>query len=68
MKFITMDEFESMKLYELDNVTYNRIERAFIKVCGYAVAAKLMKKFAEKTLRELSVNSIVDIMSELTIL
>lgn len=68
MKFITIDEFNNLKLYEVDDVIYKRIERAFAKVCGYAVATRLMAKFAEKTLRELTANSIVDIMSELTIL
>lgn len=68
MKFITIEEFDTMKIYELDDVTYKKIEAAFAKVCGYAGAIRLMNKFMEKTVREVTVNSYVDIMSILKIL
>ena len=67
-KFITIEEFDTMKLYEVEDALYRRIERTFAKAVGYTVAAKLMQKFAEKTLRQLSANSYVDIMSVFTIL
>ena len=68
MKFITIEEFNTMKVYALDDVTYKRIEMAFAQVCGRSGAERLMSKFAGKTIRELTVNSYVDVMSILTIL
>lgn len=68
MKFITIEEFNTLKVYELDDVTYRRIERAFSQTCGNAVAKRLMAKFMEKTVREISANSYVDILSLLTII
>lgn len=68
MKFITTEEFFTMKVYELDDVTYKRIERAFVEVLGYKIAAHIMEKFMEKTIREFTLNSWVDVMSLLTII
>lgn len=68
MKFITWDEYNNMKVYELDNVTYKRIERAFIEVLGDRIAKNIMEKFMGKTIREFTLNSWVDVMSLLTIL
>ena len=68
MRFLTVDEFQSLKVYELDDVTYRRIERAFIKVLGYQIGKLILTKYMNKTIAQLSAQSWVDIMSELTIL
>lgn len=68
MRFITVEEFDTLKVYELDNATYKRLEKAFAQVCGYAGAERLLAKFMEKTIREISVNSFVDVMSIIKIL
>ena len=66
--FILMDEFDNTKLACLDDRIYKRIERAFVAVVGYTITKRLMTKFAEKTLRELSTNSYVDIMSVIDVI
>ena len=66
--FILMEEFDNTKLACLDDRTYKRIERAFISAVGYVIAQRLMNKFAEKTLRDISTNSYVDVMSVVDII
>lgn len=68
MRFLTISEFETMRLYELDNVTYGKVKMAFVHVCGNAGADRLMEKFSNRTIRELTLNSFVDILSLLKIL
>ena len=68
--FITQDEFKTIKLYELDNLTYKRIESALIAAVGEAIAKAVLTRSLEKPLREVSqLNAVdIDIMSMLTIL
>ena len=68
MRFLTVNEFQNLKVYELDDITYRRIERAFIKVLGYQIGKLILTKYMNKTIAQLSAQSWVDIMSELTIL
>ena len=51
MKFLTVEEFESMKLYEVDDVTYRRIEKAFIDRLGEKLGKKILAKYIEKDSR-----------------
>lgn len=68
MPFVTLEEYNSAKLYTLEDRVYNQVRRAFEKAVGYGIAEKLLAKFAGMTLRELSANSYVDILSAVTIL
>lgn len=68
MKFLTIEEYETKQVYELENYYYNRIYDAFVKACGERIADRLMKRFAHMTLRQLSTNSYVDILSMITII
>lgn len=62
MKYLLMREYETMKVYELDNVIYKKIEYKFVKLTGSeAIAKKLMLKFGSLTVQQLSCNSQVNI-------
>ena len=66
--FLTINEFETIKVYELDNVTYNKIEMAFIRTLGERVGKKILEKYLEKNLKDLTCQSYVDIMSFIKVL
>ncbi len=66
--FLTIQEFEEIKMYELDNILYNAIEMAFIKKLGEKIAKKILEKNLEKKLKDLSCQSYVDIMSLIRII
>ena len=66
--FLTIQEFETIKVYELDNVTYNKIEMAFIRTLGERIGKKILAKYLEKNLRDLTCQSYVDIMSLIKVL
>lgn len=68
MAFVTMWEYEHTKLGSLEDRVYRRIERTFAKSLGFTVAERLMRRFANMTLREVSENSYVDILSAVTVL
>ena len=68
MRFLTIQEFETIKVYELDNVTYNKIERAFIKALGERIGKMILAKHLEKRLKDLTCQSYVDIMSIIRVL
>lgn len=40
MKYLLMKEYETMKVYELDNVIYKKIEYKFVKFTGSEQMAK----------------------------
>ena len=40
MKYLLMSEYETMKVYELDNVIYKKIEYKFVKLTGSELIAK----------------------------
>jgi len=61
MPYLTVQEFYSTKLYELDNSIYNPIERAFCKILGDK-GKKFLYKHLDLTVAQLSANSAVDIM------
>lgn len=63
MAFVTMYEYENTKLGSLEDRVYKRIERAFEHAIGFSAAEKIMARFADKTLRDISTNSYVDILS-----
>ena len=67
-RFITTQEFETMKVYELDNVTYRKIEMAFIKNLGEIVGKKIFAKYLERTVRELTKQNMVEVMSYINII
>lgn len=68
MPFVTMEEYDNTKVYALDNKVYRQIERAFVLALGDRLAARMLDKFAGYTLRQLSTNSYVDVLSAVTIL
>jgi hypothetical protein len=59
---ITMNEFETLKLGECENALYNRIARKFRAMLPETMCNKLLERFWSYTLRELSCNSMVNIM------
>ena len=59
---ITMDEFNTMKLGACENALYNRIAAKFRALLPGNMGEKLLEKFWGYTLRELSCNSLVNIM------
>lgn len=64
---ITMDEYNSKVAY-LNNNVYNGIKDAFINALGERIANKILAKYLEKSVRELSANSYVNIMDCFTII
>ena len=63
---ITAEEFKTMKLYELDDVIFNRVMYAFRRFMGDK-AHKFIQNNINKTLRELSTCKFVDVMQCFTI-
>lgn len=63
MLFVTIKEFETTKVYALDNRIYKKIRVAFAMALGDDIANKLFCKFDNYTLQELSTNAYVNIMS-----
>lgn len=68
MNFYTVNEFNSMKVYELDNTTYNKIHNEFAKLFGDRMAKSFLEKNLEQDVKTLSANSFVNIMGCFTIL
>ena len=67
MLVITYKEYETMKLYEMDNKLYNRIEKSFRRILGDK-AKILLEKHMTKTIKELSLNNYVNILDCFTII
>lgn len=63
MLIITIQEFDSIPIWLLEHTIYNRIIREFAKFLGYDKAEIFVQKYSHFTLRELSCNSFVDIVS-----
>jgi len=63
MNFYTTNEFTSTKVFELDDNTYGKIHDKFAKYVGDKKADDLLWKWKDMTLRELSCNSFVDVLS-----
>lgn len=62
MKYLLMREYETMKVYELDNVIYKKIEYKIAKQTGSElIAKKLMLKFGSLTIQQFSCNSQINI-------
>lgn len=62
MKYLLMREYETMKVYELDNVIYEKIEYKLVKFTGSELITKnLMFKFGSLTIQQLSCNSYINI-------
>lgn len=62
MKYLLMREYGTMKVYELDNVIYKKIEYKLVKLTGSEqIAKKLMVKFGSLTIQQLSCNSYINI-------
>lgn len=59
----TISDIDNTRVFELDNRTYNTIHGKFANIVGDKRADKLMWKRRNKTLRDLSCNSFVDIIS-----
>ena len=58
--FITIQEYETLKIYENDHV-YKAVERALVQQVGRTIAEHLMRKIMYKTLRELGTQNIADL-------
>lgn len=67
MAIITLNEFQTLRIFELDNRIFNKIETAFRKILG-DMARKFLESNLMMTLRELSTTSYVDVMSCFTII
>jgi len=67
MLVITYNEYQNMKIYEMENKLYNRIEKAFSRILGDK-AKILLEKHMNKTIRELSLNNYVNILDCFTII
>ena len=63
MNFYTISDLDNVRVFELDNRTYAAIRDKFARMAGDKGANKLMWKWKDKTLRELSCNSFVDVLS-----
>lgn len=62
MKYLLMREYETMKIYELDNLIYEKIEYKFVKLTGSElIAKKMMLKFGSLTVQQFSCNSQINI-------
>lgn len=66
-RMLTMDEYNSKVAY-LNNSIYNAIEREFVNALGERIAKRILSKYLEKSVRELSANSFVNIMNCFTII
>ncbi len=64
--FITIQEYENMKVYENDHV-YKAIEMALVKQLGRTIGEAILHRFMNKTIREMTVTSGVDLMSAIVI-
>lgn len=63
MLIILREEFDTVPFGYMENIIYNRIKREFIRVIGNEIAAeRILSKYWHYTLRELSCNSMVNIM------
>ena len=65
--FLTMDEFFNLKISEIDDRLYNRIERVFSKLLGDK-AGKFLEMHLDMTIQRLTCTSCVDVMSCITII
>jgi hypothetical protein len=63
MKILTLSEYENIKIYELPNNIYNAIERKLTAATNETVAKKLLNKWLEKKLKDITCNSNIDFMS-----
>lgn len=66
-KALTMDEYNN-KLAYVNNSIYNAIESKFVDALGERIAKRILAKYLEKSVRELSANSFVNIMDCFTII
>lgn len=64
---ITVEEFYSLRVFEVSNTIYNKIEAKFRKLFGDATKGFMQTQF-ELKLNTLSANSFVDIMDCFTII
>lgn len=64
MLIVLREEFDTIPFGYLDDKIYNRIRDKFVTLlCSEVVADALLAKYWHKTLRELSCNSVIDVMS-----
>lgn len=67
MALLTVPEFYNTKLYELDDVVYNNIERVFRKFLGDK-AREFLLRHMTLTVAQISAQSAVNVMSGIRIL
>ena len=63
MNFYTANEFNTMKLYEVDNITYGKIESKFASIFGDKMAKSFLENHLTEDVKKLSANSYVDIVN-----
>ena len=61
MAILTVQEFNTLKLYEVDDVVYRRIEDAFRSFLG-CKTQEFMRRHLHKTIREMSCTDLCDVM------
>ena len=62
MPLLTVSEFYSKKLFELDDEVYKPIERAFCRLLGDKGGKTFLLRHMNMTVSQLSVNNVVDVM------
>lgn len=67
MPFLTVAEFYTTRLYELDDRVYDRIERVFARVLGEKTA-RFLEKNKTKTVAQITCTDIADVMSVIKVL
>ena len=67
MPFLTVAEFYTTRLYELDDRVYDRIEGVFARVLGEN-AARFLERHKTKTVAQITCTDIVDVMSVIKVL
>ena len=67
MPFLTVTEFYTTRLYELDDRVYRRIERVFARFLGDKTA-RFMEMHMTKTVAQITCTDFVDVMSVIKIL
>lgn len=69
MTIITMQEYETMKVYELPNRLYNQIVSELAKaIRNERVANRVIERCWHKTIREMTLNRYFDLLQFITIL
>jgi len=68
MLLLTMNEYNHLTVGELENRYYNRLYREIAKHLGDKITQKLLAKYMGYTIKQLSLNSVFDVLGCFTII